>query len=92
MIHINDDYAIQADAHCYSIVKRSIAGEGAKEPGKEYWTPIESYHATVSGALRALCRRLHRQAVQSTDMYVDEAYGAYRQLQEQLARFEEAGA
>lgn len=84
MIHIEDDYYIDADKYCYSLVQRRIAGDDAKEPGKEYYSPLNSYHSTISDCLRAYVTFKQRKQVSEHDQNLQEAILAFKRIDEQV--------
>lgn len=81
MIHIKDNYYITADANCYSLAERRISGPDAKEPGKEYFAPLSSYHTTMSAALSAYVKRVQRKAVESQDYTLAEAIAEFKAIE-----------
>lgn len=93
MIIINDDYGVQADTNCYSVVKKYIAGPDTKDktktPGEPYWLPIASYHGTLHGALKAVIRRLQRESANGPDMTLKQAYAAFKAIENDVMRFGE---
>jgi len=87
MIRINDEYAIDADIHCYTLCQKGIVATG-KNAGEQFWKTL-GYYPTVSGCLQGLQKHLQRQAVQTEDMTLNEAYEAFRKLYEQVREWAE---
>lgn len=81
MIYIEDGVYISADSSCYSLVEKRVAGEGAKNPGEEYYVPLNSYHATVSGALSAYMKHKQRKWVQEHEMTLCETIEAFQRIE-----------
>ena len=86
MIHIEGNVYISADANCYSLSEKRIAGAESKNPGEEYVVPLNSYHTTASGALKAYIRIKQRKWTQENDASLTEALKAFENIENSLGK------
>lgn len=84
MIHIDGNYYITADSNCYSLAERRISGPDAKEPGKEYFSPLGSYHTTISAVLSAYVKRTQRKTVETKDMDLMRAIAEFQEIENRV--------
>ena len=87
MIRIIDEYAIDADTNCCTLMQQGVTATG-KNAGEQFWKTL-GYYPTVSGCLQGLQKHLQRQAVQTADMTLGEAYVAFRKLYELVREWAE---
>jgi len=87
MIRIIDEYAIDADTNCCTLMQQGVTATG-KNAGEQFWKTL-GYYPTVSCCLQGLQKHLQRQAVQTTDITLGEAYEAFTKLHAQVQEWTE---
>jgi hypothetical protein len=92
MIRIGDRYMITADDHCFVVNDILKRGQNTKDPGSEYLRPF-AYHATLTGSLEAVAKRLQREIVaDQTEMPLGEAIRRMRDIEAKIGRMIERRA
>ena len=61
MIHLANNYYLDADKYAFSIIERYVYQEG-KHKGEEYFQPI-AYHTTLKGCVSAVNELLARDGI-----------------------------
>lgn len=88
MIHLKDDWVIDADSACY-ILGRLVNVERTKKDTGETYMAIElrdqSFHATIGQAATAFIRRIQRDLVSSTDYTIKDAVTALQRVADEVS-------